>query len=104
MAITCSWLLARSKNISKEEHPHRDPSTSLRSVEKHSQEGTAEPQISLLRSPGFPVETRGVDQHHAVFLRKTAHVVVASSAKEEIRVRFGRDDKGEGGVSIDSRC
>ena len=37
--------------------------------------------LSPLRSPGFPVESRGVDQHHAVFLRKTAHVVVASSAK-----------------------
>jgi hypothetical protein len=44
--------------------------------------------------PGFPVETRGVDQHLAVFLRKTAYVVVASSAKWEIQVRSGRDDKG----------
>jgi hypothetical protein len=29
-------------------------------------------------------------------LRKTAHVVLASGAKWEIRVRSGRDDKGEG--------
>ena len=33
--------------------------------EKHSHEGTAEPQIPPLRSPGFPVETRGVEDLHA---------------------------------------
>jgi hypothetical protein len=38
-------------------------------------------QIAPLRSPGFPVDIRGLDLHHAVFLRKTALVVVASSAK-----------------------
>jgi hypothetical protein len=31
-------------------------------------------------------------------LQRAAHAVVASSAKQEIRVRFGRDDK-EGGVA-----
>jgi hypothetical protein len=69
-----------------------------RSARKHFQERAAQPQISPLRSPGFPVKIRGVDQYHAVFLRKTAHVVVASSAKQEIRVRFGRDDKVEADV------
>ena len=29
-------------------------------------------------------------------LRKGAHVVLSSAAWQEIRVRFGRDDKGEG--------
>ena len=33
--------------------------------EKHFQERAAEPQVPPLRSPGFPVETRGVDQVHA---------------------------------------
>jgi len=33
---------------------------------KHFQEGSAEPQISPLRSPGFPVESCGVDSLHAV--------------------------------------
>ena len=28
---------------------------------------------------------------------------VAGSAKQEIRVRFGRDDKGEGGYGLDHR-
>src|ERR1700722_14514894 len=37
-----------------------DPSTALRSVEKHSQRRTAGPQISPLRSFGAPVEmTKG---------------------------------------------
>src|ERR1035438_1081312 len=35
------------------------------------------PQVPPLRSPGFPVENRGFDQHHAVFLKKTAYVVAA---------------------------
>jgi hypothetical protein len=30
-------------------------------------------QIPPLRSPGFPVEIRGVDQHHAVFLEEKPH-------------------------------
>ena len=37
---------------------------------KHFQESTAEPQISPLRYPGFPVENRGVDHHHAVFFKE----------------------------------
>jgi hypothetical protein len=41
-----------------------------RSVEKHSQDNFAEPQISPLRSPGFSVENRGVDPHHAVFFKE----------------------------------
>ena len=37
----------------------------VRSVEKHFQEGAAKPQVPPLRSPGFPVETRGVEDLHA---------------------------------------
>jgi hypothetical protein len=37
------------------------------------------PEVPPLRSLGFPVETRGFDQHHAVFLKKTAYVVVAAA-------------------------
>jgi hypothetical protein len=32
-------------------------------------------------------------------LMKAAHVVVSGAAKQEIRVSFGRDDKGEGDAS-----
>ena len=32
-------------------------------------------------------------------LRKGAHSALSSAAWQEIRVRFGRDDKGEGGAS-----
>jgi hypothetical protein len=31
-------------------------------------------------------------------LRKGAHAALSSAAWQEIRVRFGRDDKGEGGA------
>ena len=37
---------------------------SFAAEEKHFQERTAEPQVSPLRSPGFPVETRGVEDLH----------------------------------------
>jgi hypothetical protein len=51
--------------------------------------------------PGFPVEIRGVDQRHAVFLEeKTAYVVAASSAKQEIRVRCGTGRSRHGPVCI----
>ena len=35
-------------------------------IEKHFQERIAEPQISPLRSPGFPVETRGFDDQQVL--------------------------------------
>jgi hypothetical protein len=41
------------------------------SVEKHFQERTAEPQISPLGSPGFPVETRGFDDLHAALFTES---------------------------------
>ena len=34
------------------------------SVEKHFQERAAEPQVPPLRSPGFPVDARGVGDLH----------------------------------------
>ena len=45
--------------------------------------GTAEPQISPLRSPGFPVKTRGFDRGRAcgLSLRRTAHVVVRQQTR-----------------------
>jgi hypothetical protein len=46
--------------------------------------GREKPQIYPLRSRGFPVKTPGFDD---------LHVVVTSSAKQEIRLRSGRDDK-----------
>jgi hypothetical protein len=43
----------------------------VRSVEKHSQERTAEPQISPLRSSGFPVTTRGFAGLHAALFKES---------------------------------
>jgi hypothetical protein len=37
-------------------------------------------------------------------LRKGAYAALSSAAWQEIRVRSGRDDKGEGGASIDVGC
>jgi hypothetical protein len=35
---------------------------------------------------------------------EAADVVVSNAARQKIRVRFGRDDKGEGDGSIKSGC
>jgi hypothetical protein len=37
----------------------------------HFQEGTAEPQISALRSPGFPVKTRDFDDLHSALFTES---------------------------------
>jgi hypothetical protein len=37
-------------------------------------------------------------------LMKAAHVALSGAAKQEIRVRFGRDDKGEGEASMENGC
>jgi hypothetical protein len=37
-------------------------------------------------------------------LWKGAQAALSSAAWQEIRVRFGRDDKGEGGASMESSC
>ena len=58
MVITFGGITKRSETAD----PH---STSLRAG-------------SRVRCPGFPVETRGVDQHHEGFLRKTAHAVLVA--------------------------
>jgi hypothetical protein len=38
-------------------------------------------QIAPLRSPGFPVETRGFEDLRALSLRRAAYEAVANSAK-----------------------
>ena len=48
------------------------------SVEKHSQERTADPP---LRSPGFPVEIRGVDDCMRLSIRRAADLVVLAAVK-----------------------
>jgi len=68
---------------------------SLRSVEKHFHEGSVEPRVPPLRSPGFPVELVGFGEPRAPFFTEGAYVDVGSSEWPEIRVRSGRDDKGE---------
>jgi hypothetical protein len=37
-------------------------------------------------------------------LRKAAHAFLSKAALQEIRVRSGRDDKGEGDASMESGC
>ena len=67
------------------------------SVEKHSQEGTAEPQISPLRSPGFPVETRGFDDLHAALFTESR----TRGRRQQREVgNPGQDDKGRGVAQV----
>ena len=93
------------------------------SVEKHFQEGTAEPQISPLRCasvemtkgravlPGESCCWTGAVFHHLGWARRPMTPLSKNISKKGPRtadlstaLRFGRDDKGEGGASIESSC
>jgi hypothetical protein len=50
-------------------------------------------QISPLRYPGFPFELSALVHFMRLSLRRVAHAGVSGAAWQEIRVRFGRDDK-----------
>ncbi len=92
------------------------------SGEKHFQEGAAEPQISPLRCASVEM-TKGravppstvVTEQEPVFITLGGPKAHDSSVEKHFQeraaepqistaLRFGRDDKGEGGASIDSRC
>ena len=64
--------------------------------ETHLQDGFVELQIPPLRSPGFPVELGGFVALHAPFFTEGRTRGLVGDAWQEIRVRFGRDDKGKG--------
>ena len=55
--------------------------------------GAGKPQISPLRYPGFPVETRGTDELHAVFFKGKPHTWSLPAARGG-KSGSGRDDKG----------
>src|SRR5271154_4282631 len=65
------------------------------SAERSVAEGkTADPSTTLLRSsPGFPVETRGFDEMHAVFFNGKPHTWYLPAARGR-KSGSGRDDKG----------
>jgi hypothetical protein len=51
------------------------------------------PQISPLRPPGFAAYPGDVMKFVRLSLTRAASVVVVSAARQEIRVRSGRDEK-----------
>ena len=61
---------------------------------------TADPSTAL---PGFPEELGGVGASCAFPLQKGAHADLSNASWQEIRVRSGRDDKGECSASIQIR-
>src|SRR6202161_1288561 len=73
-------------------------------VEKHSQERTAGPQISPLRSFGAPVEmTKGrAALPLSVVVEQRLFFITLGGPKAHDS--SGRDDKGEGGASIECGC
>jgi hypothetical protein len=77
-----------------------DLSTTLRSVEKHFHERSAELQIPRL--PRFPVESCGFGQLHVVLFREN-HISGAAESCE-VGNPGTRDDKGKGNGSIKSSC
>ena len=55
-------------------------------------------------TPDFLLRLVALMSFMRLSLTKAAHVALSGAAKQEIRVRFGRDDKGEGDGSIKSGC
>ena len=51
-------------------------------------------------TPDFLLRLVALMSFMRLSLMKAAHVALSGAAKQEIRVRFGRDDKGEGNGSI----
>jgi hypothetical protein len=55
-------------------------------------------------TPDFLLDFVALSQFMHPSLRKGAYAALSSAAWQEIRVRFGRDDKGEGGAFVCSGC
>jgi hypothetical protein len=79
-------------------------STTLRSVEKHFQEGASTQRSLRCATPDFLLSLVALANFMRLSLKKAARVVMSSAAWQEIRVRFGRDDKGKSDGSIESGC
>jgi hypothetical protein len=62
------------------------------------------PQISSPRSPYFLFDLVALMKFVRLSLRRAASVVMVSAARQEIRLRSGRDDKGEGNASRENGC
>jgi hypothetical protein len=71
-------------------------------LSRGEREETADPSTAL--PPDFLSNLVGSASFMRLSLRKAAHVAVVSAARRKSGVRFGRDDKGKGGVSIRIRC
>jgi hypothetical protein len=74
----------------------------VRSVEKHFQEGASTQRSLHCAPPDFLYRLVALAGIMRLSLKKGAHVALSSEAWQEIRVRFGRDDKGEGGAFMES--
>jgi hypothetical protein len=62
-------------------------------VEKHFQDGASTQRSLHYAPPDFLSNPVALMKFVQLSLRRAAFVVVAGSARQEIRVRFGRDDK-----------
>jgi hypothetical protein len=88
-----------------EEKETAHPSTPRGPVEKNISRMSPLNSRSLhFASPDFLLNLVALSQFMRPSLRKGAYAVLSSAAWQQIRVRFGRDDKGESSGSIRSRC
>jgi hypothetical protein len=55
-------------------------------------------------APDFLLSLVALANFMRLSLRKAAHADLSTAAQQEIRVRSGRDDKGEGDASMGSGC
>ena len=73
-------------------------------VEKHFCARASTQRSLHCATPDFRLRLVALASYLRLSLMKAAYAVVSGAAWQEIRVRFGRDDKAEGGASMESNC
>ena len=76
----------------------------LRSVEKHFQEEASTQRSLRSATPDFLWKLVALAILMRLSLTKAAHSAMSRLAWQEIRVRSGRDDNGEGSASVERGC
>jgi hypothetical protein len=86
------------------ENCEKKPHTSTLRSKNISKKGPRNCRSLHCATPDFLLTLVALVHFMRPSLRKGAHSALSSAAWQEIRVRFGRDDKGEGSASIQIGC
>jgi hypothetical protein len=79
-------------------------STTLPRSKNISSKGRLNRRSLRYATPDFLLSLVALANFMRLSLRKAAHADLSTAAQQEIRVRSGRDDKGEGDASMESGC